>query len=106
MSTQVDIRSDKDPDFNPGAEPGDLGRRSSARRGIITVTITPDPRTEAKLPETGPPPEQPGEGPRMAILRGIEARSRFMNPKPSERDFLREGWDGGMFGDKSNEATR
>jgi len=45
------------------------------------------------------PPEKPGEDPRVAILREIDARSRFMNPKPSGRDFLREGRDGGMFGE-------
>ncbi len=45
------------------------------------------------------PPEQPGEDPRIAILREIDARSRFMNPKPGGRDFLREGRDGGMFGE-------
>ena len=45
------------------------------------------------------PPEQPGEDPRMAILREIDARSQFMNPKPSGRDFLREGREGGMFGE-------
>ncbi len=45
------------------------------------------------------PPEQPGEDPRMAILREIDARSQFMNPKPSGRDFLREGRDGRMFGE-------
>jgi len=45
------------------------------------------------------PPEQPGEDPRMAILREIDARSQFMNPKPNGRDILREGRDGGMFGE-------
>jgi len=70
------------------------------------MTIPLDLRTEAKLTETGLPPEQAGEDPRMAILREIEARSQFINPKPSGRDFLREGRDGGMFGDKSGEATR
>ncbi len=45
------------------------------------------------------PPEQPGEDPRLAILREIDARSQFMNPKPSERDYLREGRAGGMFGE-------
>ena len=44
------------------------------------------------------PPEKPGEDPRMAILREIDARSQFMNPKPGRRDFLREGRDGGMLG--------
>lgn len=43
------------------------------------------------------PPEQPGEDPRWAVMREIEARSQFMNPKPSERDYLREGRAGGMF---------
>lgn len=43
------------------------------------------------------PPEQPGEDPRWAVLRDIEARSQFMNPKPDERDYLREGRAGGMF---------
>lgn len=45
------------------------------------------------------PPEQPGEDPRMAILREIDARSQFMKPRPSTRDLLREGRDGGMFGE-------
>lgn len=45
------------------------------------------------------PPEQPGEDPRLAILREIDARSQFMNPKPSGRDYLREGRAGGMFGE-------
>ncbi len=44
------------------------------------------------------PSERPGEDPRMAILREIDARFQFMNPKPSGRDFLREGRDGGMYG--------
>ena len=65
-----------------------------------------NPRTEAKLLGTSPLPEQPGEDPRMAILREIDVRSQFMNPKPTGRDFLREGRDGGMFGDQSDEATR
>ena len=97
------------------------------------MTITLNPRTEAKLLEKAHreghdpeviandvlwdfltanaqeaasrpvasilPPEQPGEDPRMAILREIDARSQFMNPKPNGRDFLREGRDGGMFGE-------
>ena len=45
------------------------------------------------------PPEQPGEDPRMAILREIDVRSQFMRPKPNGRDILREGRDGGMFGE-------
>ena len=97
------------------------------------MTITLNPRTEAKLLEKAHreghdpdaivndvlwdyltanaqeagsrpaapilPPEQPGEDPRMAILREIDARSQFMSPGSCGRDFLREGRDGGMFGD-------
>ena len=66
------------------------------------MTTTPDPRAETKPIETGLPPEQPGDDPRMAILRETDARAQFMNPKSTGRDFLREGRDGGMFGDKSD----
>ncbi len=45
------------------------------------------------------PPESSGEDPRLAILRQIDAQSRFMNPHSTGRNFLREGREGGMFGD-------
>lgn len=34
---------------------------------------------------------------RLQVLRDIEARSRAMNPKPDNRDYLREGRSGDMF---------
>lgn len=37
--------------------------------------------------------------PRLRFLQEIEERSRFMNPKPDERDLLREGREGAMYGD-------
>ncbi len=43
------------------------------------------------------PPVQVGEDPRLAILREMEAQSRFMKTKPSQRDYLHEGRSGGMF---------
>lgn len=45
------------------------------------------------------PPETLGEDPRLAILRQIDSQSRFMSPHSTGRDFLREGREGGMFGD-------
>jgi hypothetical protein len=44
------------------------------------------------------PPYQPGEDPRLAVLREIDARSQFMQTKPSARDYLREGREGEMYG--------
>jgi hypothetical protein len=35
---------------------------------------------------------------KLAVLRGIERRSRGMNPKPDTRDYLREARAGAMFG--------
>lgn len=45
-------------------------------------------------------PKQGGEDdPRLQVLREVEERSRFMNPKPDERDWLREGRSGAMYGE-------
>lgn len=44
-------------------------------------------------------PKTQDDDSRSQVLREIEERSRFMNPKPDERDLLREGRAGAMFGE-------
>ena len=70
---------------DPSAVSDDLLSRYFARRAENVGDAVPTPE----------PPEQTGEDPRMANLREIEQHSQFMNPKPSGRDFLREGRDTG-----------
>lgn len=67
---------------------------------VLLDFLTADAQEVTSHPITSLLPlEQPDEDPRMAILREIDTRSQFMNPKPSGRDFLREGRDEGMFGE-------
>lgn len=42
----------------------------------------------------------------LQTLREIEERSRFMNPKPDERDLLREGRAGAMWADEQADDER
>ena len=42
---------------------------------------------------------QSQDDPRLRVLQEIEVRSQTMNPKPDERDYLREGRAGAMFGE-------
>jgi len=39
------------------------------------------------------------DDPRLCILNEIDQRSQSMNPKPDQRDLLREGRAGAMFGE-------
>lgn len=66
---------------------------------VLWNLLTANAQEATGLP-TAPllPPAQPGEDPRMAILRERDARSQLMNPRSSGRDFLREGRNGDMFG--------
>lgn len=43
-------------------------------------------------------PKQTEQEAWLQTLREIEERSQFMNPKPNERDWLREGRSGAMYG--------
>ncbi len=45
------------------------------------------------------PTDSDGSDPRLQVLQEIEMRSRSMNPKSDERDHLREGRAGAMFGE-------
>jgi hypothetical protein len=51
------------------------------------VRLTVVPLDEASSEEIVSSPEDP----RLALLREIDTRSRSMNPRPDERDYLREG---------------
>lgn len=44
-------------------------------------------------------PKQTEQEAWLQTLQEIEERSRFMNPKPDERDWLREGRSGAMYGE-------
>ena len=42
-----------------------------------------------------------GDDPRLRVLEEIESRTHAMNPQPDQRDYLREGRAGAMFGETS-----
>ena len=80
------------------------GRRSRARvpdfnTRKLEVVVYDAEEARQDTPDASSQNLETAPQPSLAdVLREIEERSRFMNPKPSTTDWLREGRAGGMFG--------